>query len=188
MAAKTVKLHNPHLLAVNPFTPAKPARRAKANGRKAKTTTKRGKKNPSTVRAQRNPDVSGILLRGTAAGVGALVTTFVANLLPLPVNPLLNAGAKALVATGIGYGAKMIRFTAPYADFVTAGGVGVAAADGLRFLVPKLRTVIVADAPQADAVKALAPAGELNDLVIAPGNELMGDVVDSMPYNSEWAA
>lgn len=181
--AKLVKLHNPTLMAVNPFKKsATPARRR--NGRKAAPARAKAKKNPS-LRAARNPfDVAGTLKKGGAAGVGALATTFVANLLPLPTNPLLNAASKAGVGIVIGYLAKSIGPAKDVADFVMAGGVGVAAADGIRFLIPKLRTVIVPTPEQAAATKALSP-GELNDVVYADGG--MGDVVDSMNYDSSWA-
>lgn len=182
--AKLVKLHNPTLMAVNPFKKsATPARRR--NGRKPTPAAAKNKKKNPSLRAARNPfDVAGILKKGTAAGAGALATTFVANLLPLPTNPLLNAGSKALVGIGLGYLAKSIGPAKDVADFVMAGGVGVAAADGIRFLIPKLRTVIVPTPEQAAATKALAP-GELNDVVYADGG--MGDVVDSMNYDSSWA-
>jgi len=183
--ARTAKLHNPHLLAVNPFG-HKPRKAAKRKANKSTALAKRnGRKNPSTVRARRNPDFSKILIHGGAAGVGALATTFVSNMLPLPTNPLLNAGAKALVGVGIGYAAGMFGKTKDLADYVMAGGVGVAAADGLRFMVPKLRTIIVPSEPQATAVKQVTD-GQLNDVVVVDDG-LMGDVVDSMPYNSEWA-
>jgi len=127
----------------------------------------------------------GAAVPAARAGVGALATTFVSNMLPLPTNPLLNAGAKALVGVGIGYAAGMFGKTKDLADYVMAGGVGVAAADGLRFMVPKLRTIIVPSEPQATAVKQVTD-GQLNDVVVVDDG-LMGDVVDSMPYNSEWA-
>jgi len=182
--ARAAKLSNPHLLAVNPF--GKPARKPARKPNKSKSLAARGKKpNPSRLRKP-NPDISKIILHGGAAGVGALATTFVSNMLPLPVNPLLNAGAKALVGIGLGYAAGMFSKTKDLADYVMAGGVGVAAADGLRFMVPKLRTIIVPTEPQADAVKQ-ATQGQLNDVVVVDDG-LMGDVVDSMPYASEWAS
>lgn len=183
--ARAAKLHNPHLMAVNPFggTKRSPTKRRNA---KAKITKSRGKKNPSTVRAQRNPSPADIIKKGGAAAVGALATTFVANLLPLPVNPLFNAAAKCGVGVAIGYAANMLNATKPVADFVMAGGVGVGAADALRFFAPKLRTIIVPSEPQATAIKE-GTQGQLNDVVVVDDG-LMGDVVDSMPYNSEWAA
>ncbi len=182
--AKQVKLQNPHLLAVNPFG------KSRAVTRRRKTNPKRrGKKrNPSRVTARRNPsfDVSGIIKKGGAAGVGALATTFIANMLPLPVNPIFNAACKAGVGVAIGYGAKLINATKDVADYVMAGGVGVAASDALRFFAPKLRTIIVPSEVQAEAVKEVTQ-GQLSDVVVT-GDGLMGDVVDSMPYNSEWAS
>jgi len=178
--ARVSKLHNPHLLAVNPFGKKAPVKRRKTNPKK-----KTAKKNPSRVSVRRNPDVAGILKKGGAAGVGALATTFVANLLPLPVNPLFNAACKAGVGIAIGYGAQMLNTTKPYADYVMAGGVGVAASDALRFFVPKLRTIIVPSEPAAESIKEVTQ-GQLNDVVVT-NDGLMGDVVDSMPYNSEWA-
>ncbi|HEX9005401.1 MAG TPA: hypothetical protein VGB07_36175 [Blastocatellia bacterium] len=183
MATKA-KLQNPHLLAVNPFgkTRSTPKKR---NSKPKTTKSTRGKKNPSTVRATRNPDIGNIIKKGGAAGVGALATTFVANLLPLPVNPLLNAAAKAGVGVALGYAAGMLNATKALSEFVMAGGVGVAAADALRFFAPKLRTIIVPSEPQAVAIKE-GTQGQLNDVVVMDDG-LMGDVVDSMPYNSEWA-
>jgi hypothetical protein len=180
--ARAAKLHNPHLLAINPYGKASVARKRKSNPRRRKTTA--SKRNPSKVSVRRNPDFASIIKRGGAAGVGAIATTFVANLLPLPVNPLLNAAAKAGIGVAIGYGAKMVKASQELADFVMAGGVGVAAADALRFMVPKLRTIIVPSEVQAEAVKE-ATANQLNDVVIV--DDGLGDVVDSMPYNSEWS-
>lgn len=178
--ARKARLHNPYLTAVNPFTKT----RKRRNPKRKSTAAKSKRRNPSRV-ARRNPfDVMGIVKKGGAAGLGALATTFVANMIPLPVNPLLNAGAKALIGVGIGYGAQMLGPTKNISDYIMAGGVGVAAADGIRFLVPKLRTVIVPSEPQADALKQIAP-GELNDVVVADG---FGDVVDTMNYDSAWAA
>ncbi|HMV47024.1 MAG TPA: hypothetical protein PLD20_05790 [Blastocatellia bacterium] len=181
--ARAAKLNNPHLLAVNPFTNKKGPTTKKRNSKPK--VTKSTKKNPSTVRAQRNPNVADIVKKGGAAAVGALATTFVANLLPLPVNPLFNAAAKCGVGVAIGYAANMISATKGVADFVMAGGVGVGAADALRFFAPKLRTIIVPSEPQATAIKE-GTQGQLNDVVVVDDG-LMGDVVDSMPYNSEWA-
>ncbi len=181
MATKA-KLHNPHLLAVNPFGKQAPVRRPKTNPKK-----KPSKKNPSKVSVRRNPafDVAGIIKKGGAAGAGALATTFVANMLPLPVNPIFNALCKAGVGVAIGFGAKMIKTTEALSDYVMAGGVGVAASDALRFMVPKLRTIIVPTEAAAVDVKQVTQ-GQLNDVVFVDDG-LMGDVVDSMPYNSEWA-
>lgn len=168
--ARPAKLSNPHLMAVNPY------------GEKKKPS----KKNPSTVKASKNPSVSDILTKGGAAGVGAVLTTFISNLLPLPTNPLLNAVTKAGVGVGVGYLAGMLNATKPISEYVMAGGVGVAAADALRFVVPKFRTVFVSDLPQAEAVKQVATT--LNDIVVVEdGQGQMGDIVDSMAYNSEWA-
>lgn len=182
--ARTSKLHNPaQLLAVNPF--------GKSTVKKRKATTptrsKAAKVNPSRRRARRNPsfDVAGILKKGGAAGAGALATTFISNMLPLPVNPIINALCKAGVGVSIGFGAKMLKTTEALSDYVMAGGVGVAASDALRFMVPKLRTIIVPSDVQAQAVKEVTQ-GQLNDVVVVDDG-LMGDVVDSMPYNSEWA-
>lgn len=181
MATKA-KLHNPHLLAVNPFGKTPVRRRRKTNPKK--TTAK---KNPSIKRAKRNPafDVAGIIKKGGAAGAGALATTFIANMLPLPVNPIFNAACKAGVGIAIGYGAKMLKATEALSDYVMAGGVGVAASDALRFFAPKLRTIILPTEAQAVEVKQVTN-GTLNDVVFVDDG-LMGDVVDSMPYNSEWA-
>lgn len=183
---RTAKLHNPHLLAVNPFGKRTVSKRRKPNSTKAKSTAI-AKRNPSTTRAKRNPsfDVAGILKKGGAAGVGALATTFISNMLPLPVNPIINAACKAGVGVAIGFGAKMLKSTESVSDYVMAGGVGVAASDALRFMVPKLRTIIVPSDVQAAAVKEVTQ-GQLNDVVVVDDG-LMGDVVDSMPYNSEWA-
>ena len=181
--ARASKLHNPHLLAVNPFG----AKKAVTRRRKTNPKKKSAKRNPSKVSVRRNPsfDVAGIIKKGGAAGAGALATTFVSNLLPLPVNPLINALCKAGVGVAIGFGAKMIKTTESLSDYVMAGGVGVAASDALRFMVPKLRTIIVPSDVQAVAVKEVTQ-GQLNDVVVVDDG-LMGDVVDSMPYNSEWA-
>lgn len=183
--ARAAKLHNPHLLAVNPFGKRTVTKRRKTNPKKKSTAI--AKRNPSTTRAKRNPsfDVAGILKKGGAAGVGALATTFVSNMLPLPVNPIFNALSKIGIGVGIGFGAKMLKATEAYSDYVMAGGVGVGASDALRFMVPKLRTIIVPSDVQAQAVKDVTQ-GQLNDVVVVDDG-LMGDVVDSMPYNSEWA-
>lgn len=184
MATKA-KLHNPHLLAVNPFGKKKVTR--KRNASKSTKSKALAKRNPSKVRARRNPsfDVAGIIKKGGAAGAGALATTFIANMLPLPVNPIFNAACKAGVGIAIGYGAQMLNATRTYADYVMAGGVGVAASDALRFFAPKLRTIILPTEAQAVEVKQVTN-GTLNDVVFVDDG-LMGDVVDSMPYNSEWA-
>lgn len=183
--SKLVKLHNPHLMAVNPFGKPKRSRKnaskAKNAASRAKTLNKK-KHNPSRV--ARNPfDFAGILKKGTFAGVGALGTTFIVNMLPMPTNPILNAIAKGGVGVGLGYLVKSFGPVKDMGDFVMAGGVGLAAADGIRFLIPKLRTVIVPTPEQATTVKQLAPTGELNDVVYAD----LGDVVTSMNFDSSWA-
>lgn len=168
--SKLVKVHNPantragakqnpSLALVNPYgKPKKPHR-----------------KNPSS---HRNPDVMAMVGTFVAAGAGALGTTLIANMLPLPTNKLMNGIAKGVIGGSLGYAASKVNFTAKYATAITAGGVGTAAADTLRNLVPQLRTIFVPTVPAAEAVKDAAE-GQINDVVV---DELMGDVINSWPY------
>ncbi len=171
--SKLVKAHNPakrvnpSLALVNPY--GKPAK---------------SRKNPSRMK---NPDVMLFVSTLVAAGVGAIATTLVANMLPLPTNKLMNGVAKGLIAGSLGYGASKISFTKPHAVAVTAGGAGTAMADTMRNFVPSLRTIFV---PTSDAAVVVAQAtdGQVSDIVV---DELMGDVIDSLPYDGrvgQWTA
>lgn len=166
--SKLVKVHNPagrkanpSLALVNPYTAAK----------------KKGRRNPSRMK---NPDMAALVVTLIAAGSGAIATTLVANLLPLPTNKLMNGVAKGLIAAGIGWGAGKVSFTRNYATAITAGGAGTAMADTLRNFVPQLRTIFV-PSESAVAVVQQASEGQISDVVV---DELMGDVIDSFPYPS----
>ncbi len=178
---KLVKLHNPHLMAVNPF--GKTTRRRRVAKRRA-TASQRGKKRNPSLRRNGSGEIVNMLMDGLAAGSGAALNVFIANMLPLPINPLANAGTKFAVGVGIGFLASKVGPFKQYAKLIGAGAAGVGVIDGVRFIFPKLRTVIVPSEPQAQAVKEIAP-GELNDVVVADG---FGDVVDTMNYDSAWAA
>lgn len=166
--SKLVKAHNPagrggkqnpSLALVNPYGKPK----------------KKPRKNPSS---RRNPDVMQAVLLFLAAGGGALGTTLIANMLPIPTNKLMNGFAKGIIGGALGYAASKVNLTKNYAVAIGAGGVGMASADTIRNLVPQLRTIFVPTAPAAEAVKE-ASEGQISDVVV---DELMGDVIDSWPY------
>ena len=168
--SKLVKVHNPankragakqnpSLALVNPY--GKPARKKR--------------RNPSS---HRNPDVIHHVLQFLAAGAGALGTTLIANMLPLPTNQVMNGVAKGIIGGGLGYAASKVNLTKNYAVAIGAGGVGMASADTIRNLVPQLRTIFVPTLPAAEAVKE-ASDGQISDVVV---DELMGDVIDNWPY------
>jgi hypothetical protein len=165
--SKLVKVHNPagrknpSLALVNPYGKAK----------------KKPRRNPSRVK---KPDVAQFAATLIAAGFGAIGTTLIANLLPLPTNKLMNGVAKGVIAGGLGWGASKINFTKNHAVAITAGGAGTAMADTLRNFVPSLRTIFVPTEPAVAVVKE-ASEGQINDVVV---DELMGDVIDSWPYPS----
>lgn len=186
---RPAKANNPaYLHAINPYGSARPKTKRPATKKK---NTAAKKKNPSTVRAARNPFDAATVMKGVAAGVGAIATTFISNMLPLPTNGLLNAGVKAAVGYGLGVAAKSFGPFKAYADYVGAGGIGVGAADALRFAVPRFRQIIVPTEPEAAEVKA-ATNGQLQDVVfddyLLNGMGGMSDVTDSMPFRSDWAS
>lgn len=94
---------------------------------------KKGKKKGST---SRNPfglnlgSVKGAVTHGLALGLGAVLTRAVANNLPLPAalqGGIGEAAGTAGVAFGLGFLAKKVKFSAPYAASIRDGGLALAA-------------------------------------------------------------
>lgn len=199
--AKTAKIHNPQgrLMVVNPWSKTM-TRRKKRNTSKRRATSSRSRvvarKNPTrsfkrVSRRRRNPSILGggeigkMVTQGIATGVGAVVTTLVCSFIPLPTSPLLNAVAKSALGAAIGYGAGFFGPAKPYAAAIGAGGISLGVIDGLRNVVPQVRTLY------ASQIQSLPPAqqqqvidAELGDVVYDEG---FGDVIDSLAFDSQFS-
>jgi hypothetical protein len=165
---------NPHLWAVNgkPGLPKKGKRR-----------------NPSR---RRNPDLQGVGSAVIFGSIGALATTALVGILPLPSNPWLNAASKTAAGVGLGFLAKQIKVARidANANYVMAGGAAVGGVDLLRAAIAYLRPQYVPPPAVAEAKAEALESGTVNDIIEDPTmsdydyymDYGMDDIVDSVPY------